>query len=260
VTVLLARELARQGASVLVLDLDAQRVGASFRLGADVSSPLTYTALDLALGVASGGRPFKSQVIVPGNLELVAANQADLASLERRLGRMYEDLRLVSSKPRRAVLDVRLDDVAAGYDYVLIDTPTGFGEVTTNALEAAHLVLSPIDMQSSDNVESARDLLDHLTEVGRAPQVRFVANKVRRGDSQLPTSLARVRELCGERFLETIMLPASTAVPQAMSEKRSLCGRGDTAALLMHRVWQLGLLVLGEVQSVTPRGAAGGAG
>src|SRR5512140_1819142 len=146
VTVLLARELARQGARVLVLDLDPQRVGASFRLGADVSCPLPYSAVDLVLGVANGGRPFTPQIIVPGRLELVAGNQADLASLEKRLSRMYEDLRLTSESARRAVLDVRLDDVASAYEFVLIDTPTGFGEITTNALEAAHLVLSPIDM------------------------------------------------------------------------------------------------------------------
>lgn len=257
VTVLLARELARQGARVLVLDLDPQRVGTSFRLGADVSSPLHYSALDLALGVANGGRPFKTQVIVPGHLELVAANQADLGSLERRLARMYEELRLVSSRPRRAVLDVRLDDLASGHDFVLVDTPTGFGEITTNALEAAHLVLSPIDMQSSDNVESAVDLLDHLREVVRAPPVRFLANKVRQADGQLKVSLGRARELCGDRLLD-IMLPASTAVPQAMSEKRDLRGGSDTAVLFADRMWQLGQLVLALGQDSMPLGAAGG--
>lgn len=258
VTVLLARELARQGARVLVLDLDPQRVGASFRLGADVRSPLRYSALDLVLGVASGGRPFQPQVIVPGRLELVAANQADLGSLERRLARMYEELRLVSSRPPRAVLDVRLDDVASGHDFVLVDTPTGFGEITTNALEAAHLVLSPIDMQSSDNVESAVDLLQHLEEVVRAPPVRFLANKVRQADGQLKVSLGRARELCGDRLLG-IMLPASTAVPQAMSEKRDLRGGSATAVLLADRVWQLGQLVLAHEPSTMPPWAAGGA-
>ena len=44
----------------LVLDLDPQEVGAGARLGADISSPLQFTAVDL---VRQNGRPFQAQVI-----------------------------------------------------------------------------------------------------------------------------------------------------------------------------------------------------
>jgi cellulose biosynthesis protein BcsQ len=259
VTVLLARELARQGARVLVVDLDPQRVGASIRLGADVSSPLLYTALDLVKGVTGGGRPFQAQAIIPERIDVVAANQADLAAFEKRLSVMYEELKLMSLRPRRAVLDVRLREVASGYDYVLIDTPTGFGEITSNALEAADLVLSPIDMQSSDNVESVLDLLAHVAEIQRGPSVRFIANKVKRGDRELSVSLARARLLCGDRFLADILLPASTAVPQAMSEKRDLKIVGsETAILFSQRMWELAQFVMSQAQGM-PLGTVGGA-
>ena len=77
-----ARGIAARGARVLLLDLDAQRVGASWLIGADVDSPLGYTVLDLVKG--PDGRPFAPQRLAPG-LEVIPANQRDLAGFEMQL-------------------------------------------------------------------------------------------------------------------------------------------------------------------------------
>lgn len=254
-TALLARELVRQGCRVLVLDLDPQRVGVSFRLGADVSSPLPYSPVDLVLG--SRGRPFAPQTIVPGRLDLIAANQRDLASLEKRLREVHEERKLTMGPgARRAVLDSRLAIAEVGYDVVLVDTPTGFGEITTNALEAAHVVLSPIDMKSADNVESVTDLLEHMDEVSRKPVVYFLPNKFVARERQCQAALARARVLCGSRLLASA-LPECAAVPRAMTDHRDLVASSETAAVLSEAVWQLGQIIIGHASATAA--AVGGA-
>jgi cellulose biosynthesis protein BcsQ len=246
VAALLARELVKQRARVLVLDLDPQRVGVSFRLGADVNSPLPYTAVDLVLG--SRGRAFAPQVIVPGRLDLIAGNQRDLASLEMRLRELHQDRRLtLGPGARRAELDVRLKAVEVGYDFVLVDTPTGFGEITTNALEASDVVISPIDMKCADNVESVTDLLEHMEEVSRKPAIYFVPNKFVGRERQCQAALLRARALCGSQLLEAATLPECAAVPRAMTEHRDIvAGSSETAAVLTQAVWRLGQVVLGH--------------
>jgi cellulose biosynthesis protein BcsQ len=255
VTVLLARELARQKAKVLVLDLDPQRVGSSIRLGADINSPINYTAVDLVLG--ADGRAYVPQAICPGHLDVIAGNQRDLASLERKLGAMYEELRLaMGERCRRSILDARLAGVES--DFVLIDTPTGFGEITTNALEAAHVVISPIDMQSGDNVESVQDLLEHMDDVERQPNLFFLPNKVVRRELQVTAALARASALCGSSLLAGMALPASTAVPQAMTAQRDVQATSDTATLLKRQVSKLGKFILARALAA-PVVAVGGA-
>ena len=254
VTALLARELVRQRRRVLVLDLDPQRVGVSLRLGADVSSPLAYSAVDLVLG--SSGRPFAPQTIIPGCLDVIAANQRDLASLERRLRELHEERRLTLGGGRRALLDSRLTIAEVGYDVVLVDTPTGFGEVTTHALEAGDVVLSPIDMRCADNVESVRDLLDHLAELAARPRVHFLANRYVARERQCRAALEHARLLCGPRLLATA-LPESTAVPRAMSEHRDIVASSETAAVVSEAMWQLGQVIIGQAP-VTVAAPGGG--
>lgn len=256
VTVLLAHELAREQRRVLVLDLDPQSVGTSMRLGADISSPLSYTALDLVRGTR--GREFKPQVMVPGKLDLVAGNQRDLSALEVELSQMYAESRLtMGPNPPRWILDARLARIEGAYDFVLIDTPTGFGEITTNALEAAHLVLSPIDMASADNVESVRDLEEHVAELSRKPAVYYVPNKASVRETQWQAAVRRASELCQSRLLLASTLPASTAVPQAMSAHRDVAASSsNTATLLKEAVWKLGQFVLSQGPELR---AAGGA-
>lgn len=171
---------------------------------------------------------------------------------------MYEELRLaMGERCRRSILDTRLAGVEALYDFVLIDTPTGFGEITTNALEAAHVVISPIDMQSGDNVESVQDLLEHMVDVERQPDLFFLPNKVVRRELQVTAALARASALCGSSLLAGMALPASTAVPQAMTAQRDVQATSDTATLLKRQVSKLGQFMLARALAA-PVAAVGG--
>ena len=258
VAALVARELARHGRRVLVLDLDPQRVGVSLRLGAPVDPPLPYTAVDLVLGPS--GRPFSAHSVIEGRLDLVPANQRDLAPLERLLAEMHERRTAATGGDlRRDLLDTRLAGVEVDYDFVLVDTPTGFGEVTTNALEAADVVLSPIDMSSADNVESLADLQEHLEEVKRQPRVFFIPNKYVARERQSQAALARARVLCRGRLLERALLPSCAAVAQAMAERRDFVATSETAEALSLGVWRLGRLLIGLAEGTAGERLAEGA-
>jgi cellulose biosynthesis protein BcsQ len=184
---------------------------------------------------------------VPGGPDVRGGrSQRDVAALEKRLREAHEERKLTMGPgARRALLDSRLAIAEVGYDFVLVDTPTGFGEITTKALEPAHLVLSPIDMKSADNVESVTDLLEHMQEVARKPVVYFVPNRYVARERQCRAGMARAQGLCGPR-LSTAVLPECTAVPQAMTEQRELVASSATAAALSEAVWQLGQVVIGH--------------
>jgi cellulose biosynthesis protein BcsQ len=247
VTVLIARQLAAEGARVLVVDLDPQRLSSSYRLGADITSPVPYSAVDLVKGPRKGGRPFQPMQVTQ-NLDVVPANQRDLGSLERLLHEIHEERKLgLGPSPRRATLDSRLTAEELNYDFVLLDTPTFFGEITTNALEAAHLVLSPVNMQAPDEAYSVLDLLEHMDELSRKPPVFFLPNRWDNGRKKdCGLAMARALELVPDRLLVDVILPASAEVAKAMDGHRDLDSSSDTAVLLKERVWKLTQKLLGR--------------
>ncbi|HTP49476.1 MAG TPA: ParA family protein [Anaeromyxobacteraceae bacterium] len=257
VSVLLARELAKQGFRVLAVDLDPQSVSASLFFGVDTSSPLPYTAVDLVKG--ANGRPFEPRPVTEG-LEVIPGNQLDLARLERILGQMHEQRKLtMGPNPRRGMLDTRLEAVEANYNFVVIDTPTAFGEVTTNALEAASVVISPIDMKNAANVKSVDDLEAHMAGLSRQIPVWYVGNKWTKQESECREALVRASQVCGSRLLSALM-PHSSAVSQAMSQGRPLNSsrHGLGAAQLAEAVWKLGQEVISISQQTQPAAVEGG--
>ncbi len=257
VSVLLSRELAKRGYRVLAVDLDPQSVSASRLLGVDTSSPLHYTAVDLVEGAA--GRPFAPESVIASGLDVVPANQRDLARLERLLGDIHEERKLtMGPNPRRAILDVRLASVELGYDFVVIDTPTAFGEVTSNALEAASVVVSPIDMKSAVNVESVADLDEHMAALSHRAQVFFVPNKFAKQESECREALARAQKVCGPRLLMPALMPQCTAVPQAMTHHRALQVSRESAAQLAQAFWALGQVVIESATEEALPAASGG--
>ncbi len=263
-TVLLSRELVRQGLRVLVVDLDPQVVSVSTALGVNTNAALLYTAVELVAGCE--GPPFAPTSVIPGSLDLVPGNQEQVAVLEHALYEMHKRVRAAapaSARPRRAILDVRLAAVELGYDCVLLDCPTALGEVTSNALEAAHLVVSPIDMKYRANVLSVTDLLQHVRALERAPQVLFVGNKWAPRERQCRLAWGDAHRLCGSRLFGT-MLPECTAVPECMAEHRQLRVSSDLAAQVAEAVWRLGQVVVefsrGLERPPPASGAAGGEG
>ena len=263
-TALLARELVRQGLRVLVVDLDPQVVSISTALGVDTNTALQYTAVELVAG--SEGPPFAPISVIPGSLDLVPGNQEQVAVLEHALYEMHKRVRAgapARARPRRAILDVRLAAVELGYDCVLLDCPTALGEVTSNALEAAHLVVSPIDMKYRANVLSVTDLLQHVCALERAPQVLFVGNKWAPRERQCRLAWSDAQRLCGPRLFGT-MVPECTAVPDSLAAHRELRVSSDLAAQVAEAVWRLGQVVVEsskDLERALPTsGAAGGEG
>nr|WP_307991278.1 ParA family protein [uncultured Niameybacter sp.] len=126
--------LSLQGKNVLLIDLDSQG-SLSTCCGIDVNIK-SYGIVDLLKAVISDlPLPDPGDYIWCGNyLSIVAANQ-ELAGLEASL---------VNVMSREYLLKYVLEEIAEGYDYVLIDCSPSMGMLTVNALAAADSVIIPL--------------------------------------------------------------------------------------------------------------------
>lgn len=134
----LAAALARQGARVLVIDLDPQG-NASTALGVEHRSetPSVYDVIinDMAMDdVVQTSPEFGALFCVPATIHLAGA-EIELVSLVAREQRL------------RRALDAYLARVADPFDYVFIDCPPSLGLLTINAFVAAREVLIPIQCE-----------------------------------------------------------------------------------------------------------------
>ena len=259
-TTLLARELVRQQSRVLVVDLDPQAVSVSTAFGIDTNQHLPSTPADLVQG--PGSLLFEPCSVVPGMLDVLPNSQEQGAHLEHVLHELWQRVRVATaggSGARRAVLDVRLAAVDMDYDFVLLDCPSALGEVTSNALEAANLLISPIDMKCRANVLSVTDLLQHVTALKGSPTIWFVGNKWVPRERQCRLALLDAHRLCGDRLLGT-MVPECTAISEALSAHRELRVASELSAQAAEAVWRLGKRLL-EIRhpEETAAGAVGGA-
>lgn len=129
----LAACLAQEGKRVLLVDIDPQGNTTS-GLGVDRAN-LDSCIYDLLLGEKSP-EEVTLETRVP-NLDLLPAT-LDLAGAE---------IELVSAMSREHRLKKMLEQVAPGYDFILIDSPPSLGLLTVNALTASHAVLIPIQCE-----------------------------------------------------------------------------------------------------------------
>jgi cellulose biosynthesis protein BcsQ len=245
------------GYRVLVVDLDPQIVSTSTLLGVNTSEHLPYTTLDLVDG--PDGTAFTPHHVAE-RLDLVPGNQEQVGRLEHRLYEVFKDIQLFSGPAaRRRVLEARLDDVEAGYDFVIMDCPTALGEVTSNAIEAADLIISPLDMENRVNVLSVSDLDQHVKTMSRQPPIVFIANKWAPARKQCRAALPDAQRLCGDRLL-LYKIPACTAVPEALTEQRDVRGSSDGAAAASQAVWNLSQVVLRHARLLNERAAVAAGG
>src|SRR4051812_31782894 len=124
----LAASLAAAEKRVLLVDIDPQG-NASSGLGIPRTEAGTPTVYDLLIDDPPDQQVLREVIRkteLP-HLDVVPA-RADLAGAE---------IELVALADRETRLRRSLRDVAAGYDYVLIDTPPSLGLLTLNALTAA---------------------------------------------------------------------------------------------------------------------------
>lgn len=134
----LAAALARQGARVLVIDLDPQG-NASTALGVEhrAETPSVYDVIinDLPMiDVVQKSPEFGALYCVPATIHLAGA-EIELVSLVAREQRL------------RRALDLHIKEMTDPYDYVFIDCPPSLGLLTINAFVAAREVLIPIQCE-----------------------------------------------------------------------------------------------------------------
>lgn len=129
-TINLASYLAKQGSSVLLVDLDPQG-NATSGLG------LEKTEADKGTYDVLLGRAKAMDVVKPADIKLhVMPTDAQLAALE---------IELVEHPEREMVLKRALE--GADYDYILIDCPPALSLLTVNALAAADSLLIPVQAE-----------------------------------------------------------------------------------------------------------------
>ncbi len=146
-TVNLARGLALKGYRVLAIDLDQQgHLTKSLGLTAEGNTALEWLTNDLPLDIV---------VKKVSGIDVVTANIA-LANLELELQRKLLD--------REYVLGKAILKVADRYDYVIVDSPPGFGIIAINILTAADRVVIPFrpDFLSKDGVHKLLETMEQI--------------------------------------------------------------------------------------------------
>ena len=148
----LATSLAKEGKSVLLVDMDPQG-GCAVCLGIDTYS-LKTTVYDVLAGKVDYDRAVMK---TSSGFDLLPAN-IDLSGAEIELTRVMS---------REGVLKRRLEPALGAYDYILIDTPPSLGVLTLNALTAAHQVLIPVscDLMALRGVRLLLDTVEDVKEL-----------------------------------------------------------------------------------------------
>jgi chromosome partitioning protein len=198
--------LALAGDRVLIVDLDPQG-NATSGLGLDRNS-IERSVYD---AVIDGARmreltvpgPVDGLDVVPSAIALAGA-EVELAPLEgreRRLARL-------------------LTDIAADYDYVLVDCPPSLGLLTVNALTAADSVLIPLQceyyaLEGLTQLLATLDLIrDHLNP---DLAINGVVLTMFDGRTNLSTAVAaEVRRHLGSRVFDTV-IPRNVRLSEAPS-------------------------------------------
>ena len=212
----LAAALSRQGARVLVIDLDPQG-NASTALGVEhrAETPSVYDVIvndmDLA-AVVQESPEVGSLYCVPATIHLAGA-EIELVSLVAREQRLSR------------ALAVHLKTMDDPYDYVFIDCPPSLGLLTINAFVAAREVLIPIQCEYYA-LEGLSQLLKNieLIEKHLNPELTVSTILLTMYDSR--TNLANqvaqdVRDHFPNQVLDTL-IPRSVRVSEAPSYGQSV--------------------------------------
>lgn len=212
----LAAALARQGARVLVIDLDPQG-NASTALGVEhrAETPSVYDVIinDVPLGdVVQKSPEFGALYCVPATIHLAGA-EIELVSLVAREQRL------------RRALDLHVAEMTDPYHYVFIDCPPSLGLLTINAFVAAREVLIPIQCEYYA-LEGLSQLLKNikLIEKHLNPELDVSTILLTMYDSR--TNLANqvaqdVRDHFPDQVLDTL-IPRSVRVSEAPSYGQSV--------------------------------------
>jgi chromosome partitioning protein len=151
----LAAGLAKVGQKVLMVDLDPQG-NATMGSGVD-KRKLAHTVYDVLLEtatIAEARTPSERLIDAGCSYDILGANR-DLAGAE---------VELVDVERRETRLKEALAQVAAEYDFILIDCPPALSLLTLNGLCAAHGVIVPMQCEYFA-LEGLSDLVNTIKQV-----------------------------------------------------------------------------------------------
>ncbi len=203
-TLNVAAYLAKDGFSVLIVDMDPQG-NATSGLGIDKQT-LDSTMYDVLFGEVDASKVVKETTIdklyiLPTNSQLAAA-EVDLAGENNR------EYKLKSA----------LDTLT--FDYILIDCPPSLGLLSINALAAANQVLIPVQAEFYA-LEGLGQLLDIIQRVrgGLNPRLELLGVAITMHDSR--TTLAEqvkgeVSKHFGDKLFKTV-IPRNVRLAEAPS-------------------------------------------
>jgi len=194
----LAGCLARDGARVLVIDLDPQ-AHATLALGIDPED-LDENLYEVLADSGGAGR-LREVCIEHGENLLVAPSGIVLSALEQRLA-----AEPVESRTDR--LSAALDQLDAEFDYVLIDCPPNVGMLTFNALRAAREVIVPLETSffAIHGVQKLLETIALLTErIGHDLAVRILPTLYDGRTRYARQTLAQIREMFKDMCFDTVI-------------------------------------------------------
>ena len=194
----LAGCLARDGAGVLVIDLDPQ-AHATLALGIDPED-LDENLYEVLADSGGAGR-LREVCIEHGENLLVAPSGIVLSALEQRLA-----AEPVESRTDR--LSAALDQLDGEFDYVLIDCPPNVGMLTFNALRAAREVIVPLETSffAIHGVQKLLETIALLSErIGHDLAVRILPTLYDGRTRYARQTLAQIREMFKDMCFDTVI-------------------------------------------------------
>lgn len=204
----LAAALARNGARVLVVDIDPQG-NASSGLGVVERSHIA-TVYDVLIRGLPVFRAVRRGVGGHDSLDLVPSNR-ELAGAE---------VELVGVRDRETILKEMLAPVLSDYDYVFVDCPPSLGLLTLNTLVAADTVLIPIQCEYYA-LEGLTQLLNTIRLVQRSlnPHLSVEGVLLTMYDQRLNLSrqvASEAKKYFGDRVFRTV-IPRNVSIAEAPS-------------------------------------------
>jgi chromosome partitioning protein len=215
-TVNLAAALARNGARVLVIDLDPQG-NSSTALGIEHRSE-TVSVYDVIINdvemneVVQKSPEFDALYCIPATIHLAGA-EIELVSLVAREQRL------------RTALDRFLEESEESFHYVFIDCPPSLGLLTINAFVAASEVLIPIQCEYYA-LEGLSQLLTNIQLIERHLNPHLSVSTILLTMYDARTNLANqvaqdVRDHFPDQVLDTL-IPRSVRISEAPSYGQSV--------------------------------------
>ena len=197
-TVNLAGCLAKDGARVLVIDLDPQ-AHSTLALGVEPDEVVENLYEVLA---EPGGAGNLQRIIleVEDNL-FVAPSGIVLSALEQKLA-----TERVESRTER--LSHAVEKLTVSYDYLLIDCPPNVGLLTFNALRASDEIIVPLETSpfAINGVQKLLETIGLLAErIGNAPTVRILPTLYDGRTRYARKILAEIREMFKDMCFDSVI-------------------------------------------------------